>query len=117
MNNPSTSERTRTVAGQAMQLLRAATHDERGLTRNAQLRCLQAITDLSAVLDDPAAWPDLLDHRSIPQPGVQQETTGTADELIREALRSLGSLDLAQFAHPHLRSAAKHARRALLAAS
>ena len=77
----------------------AARHPDAGVTQ--QLRCLTACTALRC---PTAPVPPLHDG-----PGP--------DDLIAQALRTLGELDHAAFAHPDVLAAARHGRRALTAAS
>ena len=77
----------------------AARHPDAGVTQ--QLRCLAACTALRC----PTAPVPPLDDGPGP------------DELITQALHTLGELDHAAFAHPDVLAAARHGRRALTAAN
>jgi hypothetical protein len=85
-------------------LFTAAARDDAGLSRTAQLRCLHAVTALAVTV---------VDHPNEP---TATSRPAVAEQLIRDALHTLGSLDIDLFGDPRIRLAATHGRRALLAA-
>jgi hypothetical protein len=91
----------------AARLFTAAARDDAGLSRTAQLRCLHAVTALAVTV---------VDHPNEPTATSRSGAPAVAEQLIRDALHTLGSLDIDLFGDPRIRLAATHGRRALLAA-
>jgi hypothetical protein len=78
------------------------------LTATARLRCFEAADILAVTTADLEAADAAIDHPYTSTPEMQ-----TPEEEIREGLRILGVLDIELFADCRIRSATRHARRAL----
>ena len=85
-----------TARAQAAALFAAAARNEHA-GPTAQLHCLAAITALGVPAGPVPTATDAVDP----------------DRLIQQALGVLGNLDLDDFCHPDVRTAARHGRRAL----
>jgi hypothetical protein len=104
---PTGTDASAAARTRAAQFFKAAAQDDAGLSRTAQLRCLHAVTALAVTVHD---------HPTETRGPGEPEAPSVAEELIRAALRTLGSLGVDLFADPRIRQAALHGRRALLAA-